>query len=1156
MSDIDVGILTIREDEFRAVLGVFPNGKDLRRLRRHYNIRTAEAGPAQTYRVAILRQLEQGNGEAQEAARDMIEELKPRLLIVVGIAGGLPHDDFTLGDVIVSTRINDYNVEACKEGEAPSYNLSGGPIAIEIAAGIANLPAMDAELGDWFGDLPARPLVDLESAEIFGPDEWAAEVRGKLAHHFGGGRSRPPLATAGTLASSDRLIKDPQVLFPWIQTARHIVAVEMESAGVYRAARDRSPMLAIRGISDIVGLKREDGWTKYACASAAAFVRAYLRTTPIPPASPPRSSATTLSGTEPSTLRTDESAQPAPERPPAEDDGDSGSRARDVDRSMRELASGAPPNWATEAARLAAKLLSSGSADDRTLMVVRGWAMGWGWHFSKPASFAEVFEAMPDNGRAEFLLVLLRMRAPQVFFHRGRTFDAALELRDRFWAKLSPDERAEVHLAIARRLWAEQDQSGARSHMSNASASASSAAVKEQVHLQLREWAFAAVSASEVRAGVDSEVVDASTLALQHCRRGADALLLGEIDVARTHYDKALACAKTGDERSVALRGKRLTLDPMKEYEEDERVRQQLLAIPPAERPLESQVESLRRGAGAHALRGESQSASDDLVRFLAQARELGFPHSSRVNYTGPLEQGARDLTRILLLEADLADVRRGFEILLQYGLAREVEKWADVDLIQRTLAAPDALAWLRNAVANRSRDLLPRSELARRALAAHMLHVLSDDAIVDTLTSVRERVLQSTEQNPMLVDEWMGVVSSSPCLHEPARRLAAEIECDILSDEGRSPLLRGRLPQAFWEYWATFNGPPESLRKRISTALIDSLSVASVNRDTHRERDSLVRIADLAETGTISGDARACLVAEIQKQGSGRNADPHIALFRIVAVLALESGHAEALLDTIIGLFPEVRRSTDAAAWCWAAGTIAETVKHAPRELIEVAQTHADDVLAQRDDHPRLLSPARAARLLRTLADVAPPSDALSIITKLNDLGAAEMSCIGLLGGLKDHTVIADATCASIRDALLDYGNAKRRATGLFAVIDWMEYGGTIPSELRYELRQLVHADDSGVRTAAFQGFRDLLRLASTDDERAWLAVQSSAAARTDKHWLVRANAGHTYVELSENAPALIRDHRGVLDALRNDESALSRRIAELGEFKLAKRA
>jgi hypothetical protein len=40
-------------------------------------------------------------------------------------------------------------------------------------------------------------------------------------------------------------------------------------------------MLVTRGISDTVGLRRADDWTKYACASAAAFTRAFLCTPPI-----------------------------------------------------------------------------------------------------------------------------------------------------------------------------------------------------------------------------------------------------------------------------------------------------------------------------------------------------------------------------------------------------------------------------------------------------------------------------------------------------------------------------------------------------------------------------------------------------------------------------------------------------------------------------------------------------------------------------------------------------------------------------------------------------------------------------------------------------------------------------------------------------------
>ena len=62
---IDIGILTIREDEFRAVLKVFPDEHGIYKGRhREYTLRTTDAGQRARYRLAILRQIEQGNGEA------------------------------------------------------------------------------------------------------------------------------------------------------------------------------------------------------------------------------------------------------------------------------------------------------------------------------------------------------------------------------------------------------------------------------------------------------------------------------------------------------------------------------------------------------------------------------------------------------------------------------------------------------------------------------------------------------------------------------------------------------------------------------------------------------------------------------------------------------------------------------------------------------------------------------------------------------------------------------------------------------------------------------------------------------------------------------------------------------------------------------------
>jgi nucleoside phosphorylase len=282
---VDVGILTIRDDEFTAVLQAFPDHHQIHRSRhREYTLRSADAGDGRRYRVAILRQLEQGNGEAQEAARDLYDDLQPSLILVVGIAGGLPSDDVTLGDVVVSTRIHDFSLEARRFEEATAYSVGGGPIDRTIAAGIANLSARAEDIGNWTADLPSKPSVSFGTGKLYGPKAWQRDLRSKLQTVYGKNVApRPPLFFSGSIASSDRLIKDPQLLFPWITTARSILAVEMESAGVHRATRDKTPMISIRGLSDIVGLKRQEAWTKYACLSAAAFARGYLRTQPVSP---------------------------------------------------------------------------------------------------------------------------------------------------------------------------------------------------------------------------------------------------------------------------------------------------------------------------------------------------------------------------------------------------------------------------------------------------------------------------------------------------------------------------------------------------------------------------------------------------------------------------------------------------------------------------------------------------------------------------------------------------------------------------------------------------------------------------------------------------------------------------------------------------------
>ena len=241
----------------------------------------------------MLRCLEQGNTDAQATANALLEDLAPRFVLVVGIAGGVPSHEFTLGDVVVSSRIVDFSVEAVIRDKEREYALGGGPLYPDAAKLAADVGAMVTcgDLDGWNSSdaiTQGRPPVDLSDDQFYGDDDWKKDVRKKIRRHFADKTPRPPFTITGAIASSDRLMKDSETLEVWLKIARQIVAVEMGSAGIYKATQERNvPFLAVRGISDVVGFKRDHDWTAYACETAAAFAKAFLLTRPIEPIAKP-----------------------------------------------------------------------------------------------------------------------------------------------------------------------------------------------------------------------------------------------------------------------------------------------------------------------------------------------------------------------------------------------------------------------------------------------------------------------------------------------------------------------------------------------------------------------------------------------------------------------------------------------------------------------------------------------------------------------------------------------------------------------------------------------------------------------------------------------------------------------------------------------------
>ncbi len=282
---VDIAIITIRGDEFTAVRKHIKTKRHQIPHGRTYLIGEVRTGK-QRYTIAIARCMEQGTDAAQRLAHDIIHDLGPQLILVVGIAGGVPHDEFTLGDVVVSTRIVNPNVDTLHPDGTTDYTTRGGP-PHPLVENIVSLLPGDPQMVGWTDSIQyERPTLDPEQANITGDNGWCERVSASLNKHFGEAdkQSRSPIFTIGPVLSSNHLMKDPARLSEILKTHRSILAVEMEVAGVYEAAQGMDhqyPVMAIRGISDIVGLRRDNGWTEYACQSAAAFTYAFIMTDPL-----------------------------------------------------------------------------------------------------------------------------------------------------------------------------------------------------------------------------------------------------------------------------------------------------------------------------------------------------------------------------------------------------------------------------------------------------------------------------------------------------------------------------------------------------------------------------------------------------------------------------------------------------------------------------------------------------------------------------------------------------------------------------------------------------------------------------------------------------------------------------------------------------------
>ncbi|EAQ79622.1 phosphorylase family protein [Blastopirellula marina] len=284
---VDFAIITIRPDEYKAVLDRIPNRKAVMGGNWLYEYADVETANNEFVSVAIARTQGQGHGPAQQVANNMVLDLEPKWFVLIGIAGAFPNDDFSLGDVILASRIVDFAVQAANDGGTTEYATGGGPVHRDVQNLLSWIPSQENTLGDWNteGQLgSARPMLEIpqsaSDSRIYGGEEHQVTILKSLRRHFE--TIRKPKYHDGCLATSNTLIKDASLVSQFKKVARHIELVEMEAGGVYFVCHDRHiPLLCIRGISDVVGFKRGPEWTDFACNTAAAFFVAAVKNLPV-----------------------------------------------------------------------------------------------------------------------------------------------------------------------------------------------------------------------------------------------------------------------------------------------------------------------------------------------------------------------------------------------------------------------------------------------------------------------------------------------------------------------------------------------------------------------------------------------------------------------------------------------------------------------------------------------------------------------------------------------------------------------------------------------------------------------------------------------------------------------------------------------------------
>lgn len=199
-----------------------------------------------------------GNIDAASVTTMLLGDLNPANVLMLGIAAGL-RDKCALGEVVFAERIVAY------EGEAV---LKGG--VVEARPDITRLTfRVRQDLSDYLSSrasLEKRLASRYEALGLDFPDDVQA---GPVAKGL--------MPKAATVASGEKLLRDPEVFKGMRDLHGKVEVAEMEAAGLFAACSNYGkPVLMIRGISDFGDEHKDNRFHELAAKAAAAVTADYI----------------------------------------------------------------------------------------------------------------------------------------------------------------------------------------------------------------------------------------------------------------------------------------------------------------------------------------------------------------------------------------------------------------------------------------------------------------------------------------------------------------------------------------------------------------------------------------------------------------------------------------------------------------------------------------------------------------------------------------------------------------------------------------------------------------------------------------------------------------------------------------------------------------